>query len=562
MKNNKMKKKFGVSQKVENPKLVLEFLEELCINPPKGINDLEKKKRNFAARKGGTTILNRDLIAIIKENPAKILPKKLENILQKRSVRTISGVTPIGILTKPYGCPGRCVYCPTDWRMPKSYLPTQPAAARALRNNFHPYKQVINRIKALEDSGHPVSKLEIIVMGGTWSFLPTRYQSWYIKKVFDAANGVNSRDLAEAQKINETAKRRIIGLTLETRPDHINPKELLRMRKYGCTRIEIGVQTIDDEVSELTKRDQPKIDVVKATKLMRDFGFKFCYHLMPGLPGSNPAKDLKMIAEIFENPEYKPDFVKIYPCQVLPNSELASWWKKGKFEPLHDVELIKLLLEMKESVPPWTRIMRLLRDIPVGNILSGAKFSNLRQIMKSQPGKLREVLGDKDFDKMFPSGKVEWPCHCIRCREIGFKNNEELKVNSENIILVRRDYEASDGTESFLSFESADHKTIYALLRMRNPSQEIFAGFHPSLKNSALIREVHSYGSEISVGDSTGKSRGQHRGLGTKLIQEAEKIAKNEWGKKKMAIIAGIGTREYYRKFGYKVKCTYMVKNI
>jgi len=553
-----MKKKFGVSQKVENPKLVSEFLDEICINPPKEIDDLEKKKRNFAARKGGTTILNRDLIAIIKQNPAKKLPDSLAKILQKRSVRTISGVTPIGILTKPYGCPGRCVYCPTDWRMPKSYLPTQPAAARALRNNFHPHKQVINRIKALEDSGHPVSKLEIIVMGGTWSFLPTRYQSWYLKNVFDAANGEKSRNLAEAQKKNETAKRRIIGLTLETRPDYINPEELLRMRRYGCTRIEIGVQTIDDEISELTKRDQPRVDVVTATKLMRDFGFKFCYHLMPGLPGSTPAKDLVMLREIFENPEFKPDFVKIYPCQVLPQSELAGWWKKGKFEPLHDVELIKLLLKMKEYVPSWTRIMRLLRDIPVGNILSGAKFSNLRQIMKDQPGKLREVLGDADFDRMFPTGKVNWPCKCIRCREVGFAKD----LQEGDIQLVRRDYDASDGKEVFLSFESADHKTIYALLRLRNPSKEIFAGFHKSLHNSAFIREVHSYGAEISVDDKDGKSRGQHRGLGTRLIHEAENIAKNEWGRKKMVIIAGIGTREYYKKFGYKLSCTYMVKSL
>ncbi len=565
-----MKKKFRVSQKVENPKLVGEFLDELCLNPPKDIDDLEKKKRNFAARKGGTTILNRDLIAMMKEREKKEgasgkIPtalrgaaRNLKKLLQKRSVRTISGVTPIGILTKPYGCPGRCVYCPTDWRMPKSYLPTQPAAARALRNNFHPYKQVINRIKALEDSGHPVSKLEIIVMGGTWSFLPTRYQSWYLKNVFDAANGEKSRNLAEAQKKNETAKRRIIGLTLETRPDHITPEELLRMRKYGCTRIEIGVQTIDDEVSELTKRDQPRSDVVKATKLMRDFGFKFCYHLMPGLPGSNPAKDLAMFREIFENPDFKPDFVKIYPCQVLPNSELANWWKKGKFEPMHDKELIKLLLKIKKIVPPWTRIMRLLRDIPVGNILSGAKFSNLRQIMKSQPGKLREILGDEDFQKIFPTGKVEWPCHCIRCREIGFAKD----LQKSDIQLVRRDYKAGDGTETFLSFESPDKKTIYALLRLRKPSSEIFAGFYPSLKDSALIREVHSYGAEISVGDKDGQSRGQHRGLGRKLLAEAEKIAKNEWGKKKIAIIAGIGTREYYRKFGYKLQCTYMVKDL
>ncbi len=239
-----------------------------------------------------------------------------------------------------------------------------------------------------------------------------------------------------------------------------------------------------------------------------------------------------------------------------------SWWKKGKFEPLHDTELINILLKMKKTVPPWTRIMRLLRDIPVGNILSGARFSNLRQIIKDQPKKLREILGEKAFQEIFPKNKFEWPCQCIRCREIGFKTENTSDLQNSEIKLVRRDYEAGDGIETFLSFESADKKTIYALLRLRNPSSEIFAGFYPTLKNSALIREVHSYGSEISIGDSEGKSRGQHRGLGTKLIQEAEEIVKNEWKKKKMVIISGIGTREYYRKFGYKVQSTYMVKDL
>jgi elongator complex protein 3 len=458
--------------------------------------------------------------------------------------------------------------------MPKSYLSSQPAAARALRNKFHPYRQVASRIAALEDSGHPVSKLEIIVMGGTWSFLPRRYQNWYIKNVYDAANQASgiklqSRNLAEAITLNETAKHRIIGLTLETRPDHITQDELALMRTYGCTRVEIGVQTIDDEISDLNFRDQTKEQVAYATKLMREFGFKFCYHLMPGLYGSTPEKDLIMLREIFENADYKPDFVKIYPCQVLPNSLLANWWKEGKFEPLHDVELIKLLLKMKQFVPEWTRIMRLLRDIPVGNILSGAKFSNLRQILKSQPKKLKEVLGETDFDEIF-HGKFAWPCRCIRCREVGFsscvnsteeKQSANFKLQTSELELIRRNYEAAGGMETFLSFESPDQKTLYALLRLRKPDENFVPVHFPSvLKNAALIREVHSYGSEITVGDSAGV--GQHRGLGRKLIAEAERIARDEWGLKRMTIIAGVGTREYYRKFGYAEKCTYMTKRL
>ncbi len=586
------KKVFGVRQKVENPEKVEQFFKELCKSVPKNVAELEKKKRNFCAREKGTPILNRDLIAVMQQlKPSPNLSqgernnwKILEKLLQKRSVRTISGVTPIGILTKPFPCPGKCVYCPTDVRMPKSYLASQPAAARALRNKFHPFDQVKNRISAVKDSGHPVSKLEVIVMGGTWSFLPHKYQMWYVKNIFDAANGVKSKSLAEAQTMNESAEHRVIGLTLETRPDFITEKELVRMRKMGCTRVEIGVQTLDDEVSKLTKRGHGRVHVVRATKMMRDFGFKICYHLMPGLPGSTPAKDLKMMREVFENPDFCPDFVKIYPCQVLDNSELKSWWEEGKFTPLRDKELVKLLLKFKQFVPPWTRIMRLLRDIPVNDILDGARFSNLRQILKSQPEKLKEITGKTlseilgsstsakhlvgrgDIDEVnraLPKdGRAnevcgdDWPCKCIRCREIGFqteKNQGELK-------LVRRDYEAGDGLETFLSFESEDEKVIFALLRLRKPSGQRFTQFGSVLHNAALIREVHSYGSEISVGNEAGV--GQHRGLGRKLIEEAEHIARDEWKLKRMTIIAGVGTRGYYEKWGYTLKSTYMTKKL
>ncbi len=564
------KKNFGVRQQVENPIEVEKFLDELCKTPPKTRDELEKKKRNFSARTGIPPILNRDLIAVIGD---KELPEDLENLFKKRAVRTVSGVSPIGILTKAYPCPGKCVYCPLEDRMPKSYLSSQPAAARALRNKFHPFRQVESRIAALKDSGHPTSKLEVIVMGGTWSFLPKKYQSWYVKRVFDAANHSNlqssnyklqtinfklqttnsqtSKNLTEAQKINETAEHRIIGLTLETRPDFITEEELVRMRKLGCTRIEIGVQTLDDEVQKLTKRGHTRKDVAKAMQLMRDFGFKICWHLMPGLPGSNAEKDLEWMKEVFSSSDARPDFIKIYPCQVLANSELENWWRKGDFQPMLDKELVKLLLQFKTFVPPWTRIMRLMRDIPISDVLDGVKFSNLRQIMKDQPKKLKELLGSdmKDVPET-------WSCQCIRCREVGFSTNKNLGVP----VLKRRDYEASGGQEVFLSFETEDEKHIFALLRLRKPSSKKYISFKSVLQDAALVREVHSYGTEISVGKEAGV--GQHRGLGKKLLFEAERIAKEEWGLKKMTIIAGVGTREYYRKFGYELKSTYMTKKL
>ncbi len=558
----KKSKVFGIRQKVKNETLVLKFLKELQKNIPKNHKDLASRKNDFSTRMKIKNILNRELIVIAQKNNIK-LSSKLKNLIQKRSVRTISGVSPIGILTKPYPCPGQCVYCPTEDRMPKSYMSNQPAAARALRNKFHPYDQVKNRIIALQESGHPVSKLEIIVMGGTWSFLPYNYQNWYIREVFRAANTSstqlkisNINSLKNLQKINETAKHRIIGLTLETRPDFITEKELIRMRKFGCTRIEIGVQTLDDSVSKLTKRGHGRKHVAKAMKLMKDFGFKVCFHLMPGLPGSNIEKDLKWMKEIFQNPDFCPDFVKIYPCVVLETAELKKWWENGEYKPYDDAQLIKLLIQWQTFVPEWTRIMRLMRDIPASSILGGAKFSNLRQIITDQPKKLREIVGDEFYDK-HDLDKNNNLFRDIRAREIGFKKDTK---NLGKLILKRRDYDASDGKEVFLSFETADEKHLLALLRLRKPSGQKFSQFGSVLHNSALIREVHSYGGEISVGKSEGL--GQHRGLGRKLITEAERITNDEWNLPQITIIAGVGTREYYKKFGYKEKYTYMVKSL
>lgn len=562
-------KVFGARQKVVNPALVEQFLHELIKNTPENKKKLEKRKYAFAAEHRIETIQNRELIVIARKSEINI-PPNLEKLLQKRAVRTISGVSPIGILTKPYPCPGRCVYCPTEDRMPKSYMSNQPAAARAVRNKFNPFDQVRNRIIALEESGHPVSKLEIIVMGGTWSFLPKRYQTWYIRRCFEAANHFdprykkfledNPRTLKNAQKFNETASHKIIGLTLETRPDFITSDELIRMRKYGCTRVEIGVQTLDDAVQKITKRGHERKHVIRAMKLLKDFGFKVCFHLMPGLPGSTPEKDLVWLEEVFTHPGFCPDFVKIYPCVVLETAELKTWWEDGKFEPFSDKTIVKLLVQFQTFVPEWTRIMRLMRDIPVGNILGGAKFSNLRQILTQQPEKLREIVGDDFYEKHHLSTRFNH-FRDIRAREIGFADIEKMSKNQLHPTLVRRDYEASDGTECFLSFESPDKEHLFALLRLRKPSQDThYPELKSALKNTAFIREVHSYGTEIAVGEGVGI--GQHRGLGAKLIAEAERIALEEWGIKKLTIIAGVGTREYYRKFGYEEVGTYMVKKL
>jgi len=462
----------------------------------------------------------------------------LEKILLSRAIRTQSGVAVIAVLTKSYPCPGKCIYCPSEKDMPKSYLSNEPAVMRAIDAKFDPYRQVQNRLRSLELNGHQTDKIELIVMGGTFSFLPKNYQNKFITECFRACNDYGksykvhkvikfikslNENLLKEQKRNETAKRRIIGLTLETRPDFIDEKEILNFRNLGCTRVELGVQSIFDDVLKINKRGHLVAETIRATKLLRDAGFKINYHMMPGLPGSTPARDFKMFKELFSNPDFQPDMLKIYPTVVLKNSQLFNIWKKGSYKPLSDVQFEKLILKIKnEVIPPYVRIARLVRDVPTSSIIAGPNVSNLRQII-------------------IPKSH----CPCIRCREV--RSGYEIK---EKIVLDRIDYAASDGKEIFLQYVSPDKNKLFALLRLR-----ITSG------SNAVIREVHTYGKLTKINQKNKKSP-QHIGLGKKLIAEAEKIAKKEFGASEISVISGIGVRNYYRKLGYRLKDTYMVKYI
>jgi len=472
--------------------------------------------------------------------------KAIEKILTTKDVRTSSGVAIIAVLTKPYPCPGTCVYCPNEKNMPKSYLSNEPAVMRAILTDFDPYRQVGARIKSLDVTGHKTDKIELIVMGGTFSFLPKKYQEWFISECFRACNpgklkikDTNSIDdqLADLQKKNETSKHRIVGLTLETRPDYINEKEILRMRRLGATRVELGVQSIYDDILKLNERGHEKDAVIKATKLLKDAGFKINYHMMPNLPGSNYKKDAEMFEELFSNPDFQPDMIKIYPCVVVKNAKIYKWWKAGKYKPYSDKKLIKLLCNIKKDIPCYVRITRVIRDIPSTSIVAGNKISNLRQILEKK------------------SKEEGWQCKCIRCREI----RQQYDIDAD-LKLFRQDYDASRGKEIFLSFEDRYRKNLYSMLRLRindKASKPVF----PALKNAAMIREVHTYGKLVEVSAKSKKSP-QHTGLGKKLILEAEKIAKKEFGLKKIAVISGVGVRDYYRKLGFKLKDGYMVKKI
>ncbi len=443
----------------------------------------------------------------------------LENLLKTRKIRTLSGIASITVITKPYPCPGKCIYCPDEIGMPKSYLANEPACMRAVLTKFDPYKQIKARLSSLAMTGHSTDKIELIVLGGTWSAYPKKYQIWFIKQCFDACNNKVSKDLKAAQKINEKTKHRIIGLTLETRPDYVTIEEIKQMRWLGCTRVELGIQSIYEDVLKYNKRGNTVADIIKATKLLKDAGLKVTYHMMLNLPGSNLKKDEQMFKELFSNSDFRPDQLKIYPCAVLKTAPLYKIWKQGKFKPYSKKQLIDLLIRIKKKIPSYVRIIRIIRDIPSQSIIAGNKITNLRQIIKDRTKRI---------------------CKCIRCREPREKVVKRVK-------LFRHNYPASGGKEIFLSYEDHQRKNLYAFLRLRTTD------------NWAIIRELHTYGQVVPI-RAKSKKAAQHKGLGKKLMAEAEKIAKKEFGFSSITVISGIGVREYYRKLGYRLKNEYMVR--
>jgi len=460
---------------------------------------------------------------IVKKSPI------LEELLRTRPIRSLSGIVNISVLTKPYPCPGKCLYCPTEKGIPKSYVSGEPAVERAKKLNYDPYLQVRKRIEMLKLEGHPTDKIELRIVGGTWSYYPKKYQNWFIKKCFDAGNKKSSKDLKRAQKLNEMARHRIVGLSIETRPDFINLSEIKRLRGLGVTMVELGVQSIYDDILKLNLRGHGVKETIISTELLKDAGFKVLYQMMPNLPGSNLKKDEKMFGELFSNPNFQPDLLKIYPCALLKEAPLYKWWKAGKYKPYTESQLINLVKKIKKKIPYYVRIQRITRDIPSQKVIIGpAKISNLRQIIA------REME------------REGWQCRCIRCREV-----REKYEPKEKLYLYRQDYDASGGREIFLSFENKNRTKLYSLLRLRITSQ-----------NKATVREIHTYGQLYPLRGRVALISPQHKGLGKKLIKEAEKIAKNEFGLNKIAVISGVGVRNYWKKLGYKLKDTYMIKNL
>ena len=442
-------------------------------------------------------------------------------------------------MTQPMGCPGKCIYCPTYTATPQSYTPESPAVLRAINCEYDARKQVELRLRILTKMEHPTDKVELIIMGGTFLASPVDYQYEFIRDCFDALNGTQSGSLEEAQRYNENARHRCVGLCIETRPDWCRQEDIDRMLEFGATRVELGVQTLDDKIYELVGRGHKVKDVVDATRLLKEHGLKVHYHWMPGLPGSNTEHDLELSKMMFNDNRFKPDGLKLYPTMVVAGTELERWQREGRYKPYDNDEMVALIADIKAIVPKYVRISRVLRDIPAKFIVGGLKDS-LRDIVKQ---------------KMAGQGIR---CKCIRCREYGHRLKDGWQIGEPR--LTRLDYEASEGQEVSLSFED-EMETLFGLLRLRVQEKQL-----PALKCSsgrlALVRELHVYGPEVAIGGRNIASA-QHKGLGRLLLLEAERIACEEFGAQLIAVLSGVGAREYYRSdLGYELKAGYMVKSL
>ncbi len=472
-------------------------------------------------------------------------------IAMRKFARTISGVTPVAVMTEPMPCPGECVYCPTYPATPQSYTPKSPAVLRGTRNEFAAARQVQDRLRALSQMGHPTDKVELIVMGGTFLSTPPDYQYRFIKGCYDALNGEQSVTLAEARRTNQTARHRCIGLCIETRPDWCCQAKIDRMLEFGATRVELGVQTLDDDISRLVKRGHTVDDVTAATSLLKRHGFKVHYHWMLGLPGATPENDLDMSSQLFTDQRFRPDGLKLYPTMVVAGTELEMWYREGRYRPYPDGTMIELLAEIKALVPGYVRISRVLRDIPTQYVVAGCRDS------------LRGVVQER----MARDGAA---CQCIRCREYGHRSYNGWTPGEPK--LVRTDYDASGGREIFLSYED-NQRTLFGLLRLRVESQQADG----SDDRHCTVRELHVYGPEVPLERQTEKETAvsfsetnvgvptfvQHRGLGRSLFREAERIAGEEFGARQLAVLSGVGAREYYRaEFGYLDQGWYLVRDL
>jgi len=479
--------------------------------------------------------------------------------IRLKPMRTLSGVTTVTVLTKPYPCPGKCIFCPDDFRMPKSYLPDEPGAMRALHHKFDPYNQVAARIETLHAVGHPTDKIELLILGGTWSVYRKDYQEWFIRRCFEAMNAglpssprdrvefsqqiqeINKslvepgmKTLAELQTINEESLHRNVGLVIETRPDNVTRDEIAWLRHLGVTKIQMGVQSLDNHILEINKRGHSVEESTRAVSLLRAAGFKVVLHWMPNLMGATPESDKKDFTRLWEL--LAPDEIKIYPTQLLEGTALYEYWEKGVYEPYSTETLVKLIADIKPTIPRYCRVNRIIRDIPSTHVVRGNKRTNLRQDIQRELNRRGDV------------------CECIRCREVRGQSVLSADLNFDDLV-----YLSGGAEEHFLTWLTQDDQ-LAGFLRLSLPGPDSPLTGITDLDGAAIIREVHVYGQSLRVGEVK-DGAAQHSGLGTLLLEKAEEISRSQ-GYHRLAVISAIGTRRYYLDRGYQRRELYLVKNI
>ncbi len=510
----------------------LRELVEILLKSPETLKDFQRAKLKAVRQLRLNRVpSNLEISSVLSEGA----PEWFRDLLKMKPVKTGSGVSVITVVAPIYACPhGRCVYCPggLSYGTPQSYTGMEQAVIEAEEVSYDPYQQVIRKLEKLRNMGHAVDKVELIIIGGTFTATPATFQRMFIKRCLDALNGVISPNLETALEVAEKASIHVSGITIETKPDWAKLPIAKGLVDMGVTRVELGVQALDDDILRLVNRGHNLTDVVEATADLRDLAFKICYHMMPNLPGSSPIKDLEMMCKLFESEDYRPDMLKIYPTLVLPGTGLEKLWRDSLYTPYSDEDLISVLTEFFRRLPRYVRVNRVQREIPLKCAVTGYRVANLRQEVEK---------------------RLNGECQCIRCREIGRKART---ITRAEINYIR--YRAAGGDEWFISLDDAETDSLIGFVRLRIPGRVV----RLELDDAGLVRELHVYGAMTPVGDSATVQTAQHRGFGRRLLQEAERIAAEVYGVSRLAVISGVGVREYYRRLGYSRFGPYMCKEL
>eukprot|EP00210_Caulerpa_lentillifera_P002292 g2202.t1 len=530
---------------------IAEIATELIRGIPQGKNVNLNELRNQVTKKyalARAPKLVEILAAVPEEYKSVLLPQ-----LRAKPIRTASGIAVVAVMSKPHRCPhisttgNICIYCPggpdSDFEYStQSYTGYEPTSMRAIRARYNPYVQARNRVEQLRRLGHSVDKVEFILMGGTFMSLSIDYRDYFIRNLHDALSGHSSTCVEEAVQYSEESRTKCIGLTIETRPDFCQVPHLTQMLSYGCTRLEIGLQSIYEDVARDTNRGHTVEAVKHCFQLAKNAGFKVVAHMMPDLPKVGWERDIESFREFFENPEFRSDGLKIYPTLVIRGTGLYELWKKGLYSNYQPDKLVDLVARILALVPPWVRIYRVQRDIPMPLVTSGVEKGNLRELALARMAQ----FGLK--------------CRDVRTREVGIQELSS-KVQPNDVELIRRDYCANNGWETFLAYEDPSQDILIGLLRLRKCSGSQKSRQKELKGKVSIVRELHVYGTAVAV-HGRDMTRFQHQGYGTLLMKKAEDIARTEHRSLKLAVISGVGTRHYYRKLGYVLEGHYMVKTL